>query len=108
MLDIRPVDVASGEREVCGNRLAPIVRIADDEASDDEHAVAMQMVDRCRSGIGRVPHGAGCSWRAFRNARSSSRMFSMPRKTYRNPASRISGASVSPCVAIEAVIACTK
>ena len=52
VLDIRPVDVASGEREVCGNRLAPIVWIAHDEASNDEHAMTMQMIDRRRSRIG--------------------------------------------------------
>ena len=34
-------------------------------------------------------------------------MFSIPRKTYRNPARRISGASVAPCVAIAEVMAWT-
>src|SRR5262249_450544 len=44
---------------------------------------------------------------ARRNSRSSSRMFSIPRNTYRKPACRLSGARGRPWLAMAEVIACT-
>ena len=49
MLDVRPVDVLAGEREVRFDRLAGVAGIADDEAADDEHAVPMEHVDGARA-----------------------------------------------------------
>jgi len=46
MLDVRPVHVFAREREIGGDRLARIVRVADDEAADDEHAVTVKNVNR--------------------------------------------------------------
>ena len=43
MLDVRPVDVPPRELQVGLDRLARVVRIADDQAADDEQAVAMQV-----------------------------------------------------------------
>ena len=48
MLDVGPVDVTAGELEVGFDRFASVVGIADDQAADDVHAVAVQMIDRLR------------------------------------------------------------
>ena len=45
MLDVRPVDVAARELEVRLDRLARVVGVADDQPADDEHAVAVQVLD---------------------------------------------------------------
>ena len=85
VLDVRPVDVPARERQVRLDRLARVVRIADDQAADDEHAVrgagASMAVDRRVADRAAAARGARSSPRAFRNARSSSRTFSMPRNT---------------------------
>jgi len=44
MLDVRPVDVLPREGEVGVDRLRRIVRIADDQPANDEHAVTMEDV----------------------------------------------------------------
>ena len=89
VLNVRPVDVLARESEVGRDGLARIVGIADDKSADDEHAVAMEDVDRVVDRIAvRRPSRARLFFAlAFRNARSSSRMFSMPRNTYLKPAS---------------------
>ena len=46
MLDVRPIDVPPGELEIRVDRLARVVRVADDHAADDEQAVAVKMLDR--------------------------------------------------------------
>ena len=83
MLDVRPVDVLPRELEVRGNRFATVVGVADDQAADDEHAVLVQDVDRRdrRVRASSLPCDGCSSACALRNARSSSRMFSIPRKT---------------------------
>ena len=83
MLDVRPVDVLPREVEVGLDRLARVVGVADDQPADDEHAVAVKHVDRGQRRI-RPPALLPCRLffaRAFRNARSSSSTFSMPRNT---------------------------
>src|SRR6476469_10604284 len=40
MLNVRPVDVSTGEFEIRLDRLACVVRVADDEAANDEHPVS--------------------------------------------------------------------
>src|SRR5207248_11574824 len=45
MLDVWPVDVSPSEIEVDFDRLPRVVWIANDEATDNVHAVAVQMVD---------------------------------------------------------------
>ena len=84
MLNVRPVHVAAREFEVGFDRLARVVGIADDQAADHVHLVAVQVVDSLQRGIaGRFGRSrAQCFSRyARRNSRSPSRMFSMPRKT---------------------------
>ena len=83
VLDVRPVDIAARERQVCLDRVAGIVGIADDQPADNEEAVPVQVLDR---GNRRVAHGAALRTlrvlgRAFRKARSSASTFSMPRNT---------------------------
>ena len=46
MLDVWPVDVPARERQVRLDRFAGVVRVADDQPADHEHAVAVQVVDR--------------------------------------------------------------
>ena len=58
MLDVRPVDISSGERQVCLDRLARVRRIADDEAPDDVHAVTVEEVN---GPLGRIADGAAAS-----------------------------------------------
>ena len=84
MLDVRPVDVLAREREVGGDRRRACRR-------DCRRSARRRRA--CRGGAARRPPGSvalptrrPCSRRlflarAFRNARSSSRMFSIPRNT---------------------------
>src|SRR5690242_729651 len=51
MLDVWPIDIAAREAEISLDRLPGIVGIADDEASDNVHLVAMDVVDRLQRGI---------------------------------------------------------
>jgi len=46
MLDVRPIHVAAGKREIRLDRLAGIVWIADDQSANDVEAVPVQMLDR--------------------------------------------------------------
>ena len=64
MLDVGPVDVATGEFEIGLDRLARVVGVADDQAADHVHAVAVQVLDgreRRVAAAGR-PARAACSW----------------------------------------------
>ena len=98
MLDVRPVDVPARERQIRVDRLARVAGVPDDEAADDEHAVPVEQLDglrasRCRpSGRPAAPHSSRC---ARRNARSSSRTFSMPEEHVSEAGARASRAASS-------------
>src|SRR3954454_25132594 len=51
MLDIMPVDVLPSELEVRLDRLARVVGAADNQSADDEHAVAVQVLDCLDAGV---------------------------------------------------------
>src|SRR6187200_324551 len=51
MLNVRPVDILPGELEIRLDRFARVVRIADDQAADDEQAVSMEVLDGLDGGI---------------------------------------------------------
>jgi len=46
MLDVGPIHVFPGEREVGGDGTGRVVRVADDQPADDQHPVTVQDVDR--------------------------------------------------------------
>src|SRR4029078_300680 len=52
MLDVWPVDILPRKLEVCGNRFATIVRVANARAADDQHAMLVKDVDRRDRGVG--------------------------------------------------------
>ena len=51
MLNVRPVDIPPGEFEIRLDRFTRVVRIADDQAADDEQAVAMEVLDGLDGGV---------------------------------------------------------
>jgi len=53
MLNVGPVHVLTGEVEIGGNRIRRVIWIADDEAADDDHAVAVQDVNGVNRGVPR-------------------------------------------------------
>ena len=48
MLNVRPVHILARERHVRFDRLARVVRAADDQPADDEQSVPMEVLDRLR------------------------------------------------------------
>src|SRR5512144_432990 len=107
MLDIWPVDATPGELQVCLHSFLGVVRVADDQPSDNVQAIPAQVI-ACGFGSNAASSAVfalGVLRSRRRNAKSSARTFPMPRKTYLKPALRISGASHSPWSAMEDVIA---
>ena len=46
VLNVRPVDVPPGEREVGLDRFPRVIRIPDDQPADNIHPVSMQVLER--------------------------------------------------------------
>jgi len=53
MLNVGPVHVPTGEGEIGGNRIRRVIWIADNEAADDDHAMAVQDVNGVNRGVPR-------------------------------------------------------
>src|SRR5919109_2302325 len=51
MLDIWPIDVSSREFKVGFDRLARVLRAANDQTADDKHLVSMQGSDGFKGGV---------------------------------------------------------
>jgi len=54
MLNVGPVHVLTRKGEIGSNRIRRVIRIADDKAADDDHAVAVQDVNGLNRGVPRA------------------------------------------------------
>ena len=83
VLDVGPIDVTAREFQIGLDRLTRVSGIADDEPADNIHFVPVEGVDGLDGGVANLSALFPPAFLepARKNFRSSSRMFSMPRKT---------------------------